>query len=157
MYLADSGNRISTLGSWLERSVVPDTLRSGAAPCGSKNGTRARHRSCFLMGNLSERFAQSSAAAKGQKTGRREAAGARNKKEDGNRPGQSPPRLLDLAYLHVLVDGENGITDGRVGGSRRMAGQDRKLVAVAAFHLVRVAIASGAAEIHGARRAEVIE
>src|SRR5215471_3228118 len=105
MYLADSGNRICTLGSWLERSVVPDTLRSGAAACGNKNGTRARNRSCFLMGNLSERFAQASATAKGQKTGRREAAGARSK-ENGNRPGRSLPRLLDLAYLHVLVDGE---------------------------------------------------
>ena len=66
-------------------------------------------------------------------------------------------RLLNFADLHVLVDGKDGIADGGVRRCGSVMSDDGKVGPVTAFDFVRVAVALGASEIHGARGSKVAE
>ncbi len=65
--------------------------------------------------------------------------------------------LLDFADLHVLVDGEDGVADGRVRGGGGMVREYCEFAGFAATDFVGVALALGAGEVDGAGGREFVQ
>jgi hypothetical protein len=65
--------------------------------------------------------------------------------------------LLGFADLHVLVDGQDGVTDGGICGRGSVVGGDGEVTKVSTADFVAVALAFGAREVHSAGRREFVE